>query len=349
MRDSMLSIAGASLVCPLGLYSQAALAAMRAGISRFERLDEPEATVSRLARVAPTATRGERMIALTRYALSEIGKSIKQYKLYSLPVFLALPEKDSSARYDELALIDVLKQELIAHAELQPVLPFECVSFCDRAGLFRALNRAARFLQQEHYPAALVGGIDSLVDPETLSELAARGCLLGGTNLDGRIPSEAAGFFLVQPPQYRGPHPALARILAVEEDQDLKPYSQVQAGEALTNAEGLTRVFHRLSRFYQARTDGVFSAQPGEGFWGREFSYAYLRNAALMPEPLRMESVGSEIGDTGAAAGGVALLRAIASFCPPKWSCQPACASALVYGSSDSGAIGACLIEAGGQ
>lgn len=344
MGRSILNIAGMSLACPLGLYSKAAVAAMRAGISRFERLDELNVTISRLAALEPAASRGERMGALIRYAITETCQGMRECRLPCLPVFLALPEDGSGAAFDDQTLMGALKHELFSRTGLQLLLPSTGVTRRGRAGLFTALKSAARFLHQEDVPVALVGAVDSLVDPHTLLELAARGRLQGRANLDGRIPSEAAGFFLVEPSQSRGRSCSLAQVVVVEEEQDPASFCRVQAGDALNSAQGLTQIFRRLRQTFPARADGIFSAQPGEGFWGREFSYAYLRNVALMPEPLRMESVGADIGDAGAAAGAVALLRAITSLHPPKWSHHRALTSALVYGISDSGAIGACLI-----
>ncbi len=344
MNRSILNIARTSLACPLGLYSQAAVAAMRAGISRFERFDELNVTISRLAALEPAASRGERMSALIRYAISETCQGMREFRLPCLPLFLALPEAGSGAAFDEQTLIAALTHELFSHMGLLLLLPSTGVTRRGRAGLFTALKSAARFLQQEDVPAALVGAVDSLVDPQTLFELAARGWLQGRANLDGRIPSEAAGFFLVEAPQRRSSSESLAQVVVVEEEQDSASFCGVQAGDAINSAQGLTRIFRQLRRTFPLRADGVFSAQPGEGFWGREFSYAYLRNVALMPEPLRMETVGADIGDAGAAAGAAALLRAITSMHPPKWSRHRALTSALVYGISDSGAIGACLI-----
>ncbi|HND09453.1 MAG TPA: hypothetical protein PKL17_13760 [Pseudomonadota bacterium] len=63
-----------------------------------------------------------------------------------------------------------------------------------------------------------------------------------------------------------------------------------------------------------------------------------------MPEPLRFVSIGTDHGDSGAAAGAVALLHAVASFSPPTWAQTAPVESALVYGVDDGGAMGACLV-----
>lgn len=69
---------------------------------------------------------------------------------------------------------------------------------------------------------------------------------------------------------------------------------------------GLTEVFSRLRTDPVAgtrRVDFFRSCQPTEAFWGRELAYAYLRNGALLPEPLVGEGIAESLGDPGAAAG----------------------------------------------
>jgi 3-oxoacyl-[acyl-carrier-protein] synthase-1 len=83
----------------------------------------------------------------------------------------------------------------------------------------------------------------------------------------------------------------------------------------------------------------VLSCQTGEGYWAKEFAQAYLRNAALFPEPLQVEELATTLGDVGAAAGalqvgyGLHLLK------------KRGGGRALVYGSSDTGGVGACVLE----
>jgi len=101
-------------------------------------------------------------------------------------------------------------------------------------------------------------------------------------------------------------------------------------------------LFHELGAGFTGSVDAVVSAQSIEGFWGRELSYAYLRNVEFMPEPFYERAVGSECGDTGAAAGAVALVRAIDGlYAHPGARARD---SALVYGVSDHGAVGGCVL-----
>lgn len=348
MSAAALSITAASLACPLGLRSAAVLAALRAGVTRFTLLDEPAATVSRLSTLPETSTRSQRMQALLQHALIELGQKVQREAGYAreLPVFLALPEPDPDAPYDERACLGVLHESLLALLHRQPLLRPESLVHRGRAGFFTALRRAGALVRSGQAETALVGAVDSQVDPQSLRALAARGLLLGPANCDGRIPSEAAGFLLVTHAQGPDTHRVLAQVLPPEEGAERASFDSVHTGAALNVAHGLTELFRRVlsQPAVPPRVDCIISAQPGEGFWGREVSYAYLRNVQRMPEPLRLEFVGAELGDTAAAAGLVALLRALASLRPPAWSIEPPSHSALVYGVSDTGATGACVL-----
>ena len=68
-------------------------------------------------------------------------------------------------------------------------------------------------------------------------------------------------------------------------------------------AEGLATLFRQLRLGSGARVDEVFAAVTGERYYAQEFAHASLRNAALMPEPLRLRSIAASLGDLGAAAG----------------------------------------------
>jgi len=116
------------------------------------------------------------------------------------------------------------------------------------------------------------------------------------------------------------------------------------AQRAPSEADGLRAVLHALQR--EAVTgarhvDAVFACQPGDSFWGTEFSRASLRNASLMPEPLRVVIAGKGLGDAGAGADpvmlGVPLHRA-------RWR-QAGGRRRLVHGSADGGHVGACVVE----
>jgi len=341
MSTHMLSIVRAGLACPIGLRSDAALAAMRAGLDSFITSDEvPDATVSRLSILSPETSRLNRMLALMRYALEEVLEKPPAKWPESIPLFMALPEREVGATYDEARLIHLLQEAVMALTGANAAFTEATTARKGRAGIFTALLHANSALAQSRVPFALVGAIDSLVDPETVLKLDHEGLLLGLRNLDGRIPGEAAAFFLVSSTNTLRNDTILAHIHAIETDHEPESFDQFNRGKAINHAYGLTRLFQRLSRAFSGQASAVVTGGSCEGYWGREFSYAYLRNVDIMPEPLNHKATGNDIGDAGAAAGAVAIHQALSEFKPRPGSTQCALQNALIYDISDQGALG---------
>jgi hypothetical protein len=90
----------------------------------------------------------------------------------------------------------------------------------------------------------------------------------------------------------------------------------------------------------RARPATVIAFETGETFFTRAFATGYLRNVQLMPEPLQHELIAANLGDTGAAAAGMALVRA-------DWTMRRLCTQVatrvLIYGHADSGACAATV------
>jgi 3-oxoacyl-[acyl-carrier-protein] synthase-1 len=108
-----------------------------------------------------------------------------------------------------------------------------------------------------------------------------------------------------------------------------------------TMGEGLTRLFGELRAAHPDwRADAVYSSQPGTNHWGREFKLAALRNASLLPEPMRYTSLHGELGDCGSASAPMQLAFALLRFAR-----GDVLRRVLIYGESDDGALGACLLE----
>jgi 3-oxoacyl-[acyl-carrier-protein] synthase-1 len=91
----------------------------------------------------------------------------------------------------------------------------------------------------------------------------------------------------------------------------------------------------------------LLSCQTGESFFAQEFVQAYLRNAALMPEPLTTDLVAESLGDVGAAAGAVQSALALEKGLLPELPENPS--RVLIYGCSDHGQVGATVVEGPGS
>jgi len=336
-------VVGVGLCTPIGTTTHLTLASLRAGLVRFaetqveDDLGEP-VRASRLSLLDVAATRTERMSALARQALVGVKPVLERLPPRGrVPVYLGLPEQGLGAAVERKALEAAILAEGAGRLELVTVHEG------GRAAFFEALATATRDLQSGRAGAlALVGAVDSYGDAASLEALSKARLNLGRQNPDGRIPGEAAGFVALT-------RPGASKSLGLEEAGvvlgtalaiDSRPFARMEPGLA----DGLTEVLRSVRSdgvMGGRRVDGVLACQPGETWWGTEFSRAYLRNAGLMPEPLRVHLSGEGLGDAGAGAGpvmvGVALHRA-------RWR-EPAARRTLIYGSADGGRVGACVVE----
>jgi 3-oxoacyl-[acyl-carrier-protein] synthase I len=342
-----LAIVSLGLCSPLGLTARSTQAEVMAGTARIFETDVKDSwgepvRASSLTLLPTDHSRSERMTALAITALTDCMQDAPAVKDVPLPCVLGVPEGGSGAAVDLQQLTDAL---LAAGATWRLQLADRGIIRAGRASFFQALCRAQELLSSHLHPFVLVGAVDSLCDCESLQMLARKRRTLGGPNRDGIIPGEGAGFVLLTQPhrQKANTWEKKAVVLACKLATDAHPFLRAQP----TQGEGLTEAFRLLRAHPRAgtrRTDIFLSCQPMEAFWGQEFTYAYLRNGALLPEPLRGDSITGSLGDLGAAAGIVQLAMAL----HPRRNWRPQEATlwrALIYGSSDSGHVGACVVE----
>jgi len=335
-------VVGLGLCTPVGTSTHMTLASLRAGLVRFTRtkvLDEVGEPVraSRLSLLDDSLSRTQRMVALALQALAGVRPLLACLPSGRVPLYLGLPEAGLGAGVEQQALVAALRDETAGRLEVVQVHE------SGRAAFFEALASAQKDLHSGRAGAlALVGAVDSLADTTSLEALVGARLHLGRRTPDGRIPGEAAGFVALVRPGARKSLKleATGVLLGTALAMEPSPFAQ----RAPSNADGLTAVLHALQRDAVTggrRVDAVFACQPGDSFWGTEFTRASLRNAGLMPEPLRVHLAGEGLGDAGAGAGpvmlGVALHRA-------RWR-QSGARRTLVYGSSDCGHVGACVVE----
>lgn len=327
--------------CPLGRYSQAALAAANAGIRRYievPAVTDPAGLPARACRLASLSDDDPyaRAIFFARDALSEALMPVARCSGRAIPVFVATPPAALSPLGQD-TLLAALREVAPAHFDLHWVA--SSITSDGRAGGASAL--AAALMALDSVPQVLVGGLDSQASGTALQSLADTNRLLGERNCDGRLPGEGAAFLLLgRPGLYSAPVP-LGAIHALARAQDPRAFLQAQAGRA----EGLSQVFASLRRAWPTRVDEIVTAQSAERYWGSELAMAYLRNVELMPEPMRTRQVANALGDCGAAAFPIGLLFALLDF-RSRLTSQGPIRSALVYASSDTGLVGGTIMSA---
>ncbi|MFL5344931.1 MAG: 3-oxoacyl-ACP synthase [Hyalangium sp.] len=344
--DAM-AIIGLGLCTPLGLTARATQVEMAAGTVRFfetEVLDSAGEPIraSVLPLLEPELTRTERMAALAVTALQEALKGTASLGIERLPLLLALPEAGSGASFDLKALLKALND---ASGPVRLESSESTLISEGRAGFFRALTEASRFLSSRKASWVLVGGVDSMCDRDSLAHHAHMGRSLGPSTRDGTLPGEGAGFLLLASPLTQGQRGLAPLGWIVGYSLSHEPHCFLQRKPNL--AEGLSDAFRQLRTHPVVgarRVDHVLSCQTGENFWAQEFNYSYLRNAPLMPEPLTMALIAASLGDVGAAAGPIQAGSALHHL-KRQAPAEEDPTRVLVYGCADAGQVGACVIE----
>lgn len=185
-------IQAAGAVTPVGLGLPQTAGSLRTRVQLFEDLEivGPDGEPLRGARVRlPEQHRGvERLVAMAVAALEE---SVAGKRLDGVPLILCGPEPVAFPYEPANLLHDIARQcsagidggrsRMIARGRL---------------GVVEALGGAAALLARgSEY--VLVGGVDSLTDPERVAQLAREGRLIDAANSDGFVPGEAAVVLLL--------------------------------------------------------------------------------------------------------------------------------------------------------
>jgi 3-oxoacyl-[acyl-carrier-protein] synthase-1 len=334
------AVIGVGVCSSLGLDAESSLAAAEAGLSRMVETSafgtgDTAAVCAPLELLPLDTARGRRIHWLAGTAYLDLMRRFPEWKRVDLPVLLVGPEACADHDVPRDFMITNLR-ELGDAAVPRAVTDWWLAG--GRGGWFQAASRALALLAAGE-PLIALAAVDSDCDPNSLLRLARRKALLGKDNQQGRIPGEGAAFVLLARPEV--PRQIRARPLAWLGGlrTGTEPRHLLQSRS--TMGEGLTRLFGELRAAHPDwRADAVYSSQPGTNHWGREFKLAALRNASLLPEPMRYTSLHGELGDCGSASAPMQLAFALLRFAR-----GDALRRVLIYGESDDGALGACLLE----
>ena len=335
------ALIGVGVCTSLGLDAESSLSAVEAGMSRMVETepfgpDHPVVSASLELFPADTA-RGRRVHWLTGAAYLDLIRRFADWSRVDLPMLMVGPEPRADHDVPRDFMVTHLR-ELSDAAVPRPVPDWWLAG--GRGGWFGALQRALALLAGGE-PLVMLGAVDTDCDPASLRRLVRRNALLGERNPQGRIPGEAAAFLMLARPEV--PRQIEARpwawLSAAAVGSEPRHFLQGTS----TLAEGLTALFGLMRQARAGwRADVVYSSQPSENHWSRAFTMAYLRNPELMPEPMKFEQLCDELGDCGAAAPALQL-----AFAGLRFSRGDAIARALIFGESDDGQLGACMVEAG--
>lgn len=207
----------------------------------------------------------------------------------------------------------------------------------------RALAAAcARLAHERGVSACVVVAGDSLVNASTLNWLDEQARLKRPDNSDGVIPGEAAACVVVA----RRPPPAVARPVRLvglglgteaatpSSDEPLRGVGIVEAVRAALREAGLSL----------ADIDVRLSDAAGEGYAFKELALLLGRLLRERHEPIPLRLPAESLGDTGAAAGLVALVLGVAELSAPRSSLR----RALVLASDVDGDRSAVVLSTSG-
>ncbi len=326
------SIVGFAGCSSLGYSLGPTLAAMGAGLSNFtdtglkSPFDTPVMAASLVDRDFP---RFERLRALVSFGLADLEALLGAVGVPHAPLMIGLPPD----------LDDDEQTTLRAELANSPIIQPETAWFpYGRASAFAALARALDLIEGGAHRLVLVGGIDSLCSYEMVHRLVQFGRVLG-PHTEGTIPGEAAVFALLA----RADDPVAKESTAVVLEAPAlhrAPAPFIERDRA--SGDALATVLATLRERGSRSVDRVIAAHSGEGYFGRSFAHAYLREVDLMPEPLELELLADLVGDVGAAAGILGLAFATYRMVV---DARGSHGRALVYSESDTGEVGAAIID----
>jgi 3-oxoacyl-[acyl-carrier-protein] synthase I len=328
---------------PIGLTAAASYSAVRAGLVAFTETSHRSSAgdpirVSSLTGVPPTATRRDRMTLLSRLALADLVREWEPKALRTLGLFVGLPEDVIDRRYDALAFVRGLAGLVAAAVEVP--CPVARGYERGRSAFFFALEGAITALHANECDGAIVGSVDSLCAAETLETLDTSRRLLGVVSSDGVIPGEGSAFLLLTASRVADGEGS--RVISVSTGREAHHFGT----DTVNTAHGMSDVLRTIRQHPAVRgrrVDLLFTCETGERFWTDELAMAYLRNAALMPEPFSRTTMGQAFGDAGAGAGSLQFTMGLQASERRRNARRPCLM--LVCGASDNGHLGACLVE----
>lgn len=340
MNPEDIVITGRGLVTPVGLYTEATCAALRAGVARLKEIksyfidksfnDEKPVCGGRVPtewfdgepkpeewpgherfKVALPPPRDslvepgvERVVELARHALREALASARGKKDVqgNVGLYLGLDELEDAS-------------PIVAACRQQIAFPEECtVVFTEGrcAGLL-ALAKALQDIRRGIVAGAVVGGADSLVRAPVLQRLQEQGLVQSPGNPQGVVPGEAAGFLFIEKGESamkREVEP-VAVILAAACGEE-----PTVGTEDPNQAVGLTKVIHEA-----LKSSGGLTVSPlvvcdlnGDRYRAMEWAFASMRTMGQLHCDIELWHPADCIGDSGAASGMLNIIWATEAF-----------------------------------
>ena len=343
--NGRLAVTGIGLVTPVGLNAPASLAALRAGISRIGDLpgflvpnasgDLEPATGAQIPTVPANRRGPERLLRLARHALAEAVAQARLPRSPRCALFLGTAAPNPAGRllpYGPLLLrgLGGVLSALVGSSDVRLVET-------GRASVLQAFRMAAQEMAGENPPdAVIVGGVDSLISPRSLSFLSATKRLREGRRSTGILPGEGAGFLVLETPEAAARRHATVWTVVEAAAGGVDSTPPEKPNRALV----LGRVFRAVAGNIAKARPLIISDLNGERSRAYEWMFASTR-APFFHSGMEHWLPSESIGDAGAACGAVTSVWAVdalqKSYCGAH--------EAVVWGSSDEGPREAIVIK----
>lgn len=354
MAQESAAIFAIGMITPVGIGAKQTTASVKAGISRFSETSiydkrfEPFVMAvlpddvlppleEELEKVAGLTTRQARMLRLATPAIQEALEDVPNTQ--EIPLYLGVPE---SLPERPEAVDDVFIEHLVTQSGVSLNIDTSKVFPQGRAAGLVALKEAIDHLASEKDQFIIVGGVDTYLDLYLLGTLDKEGRILGPATMDGFVPGEGAGFFLLGSPDKSsdlGREP-IAKMQAVGIGHEEGHYYS----EEVYRGDGLAEAF-QTSFSSDGGSAGkiriVYAGLNGENFGAKEWGVAYMRSKDYFEDDFRIEHPADCFGDTGAALG--PLMTGLSAIGLMNKTIDGPC---LVWCSSDYGTRAALILGA---
>lgn len=372
-----LRISAVGLACSLGLSSEEACAAARAGLVRVSPINSINAAKDPLfaketldgvpafnGHIVPTLAAGcsglGKLIALARPAVQDLtrkaglsGSDLRRTGLclclsdaFYQTRFGESPEpigEDEPAGYEETwnGIVSTAPDRLCEALALPIARETRWVSKAGRLGLLGALRQATQWFATGALDRCLIGTIESCVEPAALLAYGAAHVVKSNANPVGFMPGEAAAFVLVEPDVPARHDGAVVRITSATHAVDaayLDPDLQPLGRGICQVAEQIMVGRSGTTWFPDLVVADLNGTEMRASDWGHALVHMRDRFGDFTAETwLPVES----FGETGAATGGLGLCMV---FEAARRGHLPG-SSALLVLCGEAGGRGAVLLE----
>ncbi|WNG13778.1 hypothetical protein [Cystobacter fuscus] len=361
----MLAVTGVGMVSALGEGVVGSCAASRAGIVRILPLDEPrlfdpDTGEGELARghSLPQVTGGftglGRLAALAVAGFRDLGRSAQVSDLSRCALYLVAPNDFHRRLLEELGLLPEeheTRREVYAKRLVPTVLQLlkvgvppklQTVLFGE-TGIIDAIRDAAERLRSGLVDRCIIGGLDSLVEPQVAWTLERLGLLKGPERPAGVLPGEAAAFAVLELPTAASRRGARIEALIEAPRAAAEPFHRLSRQPAMGVA-----LSQCISDTVEALPDGgreiglVIGALNGDVYRAHDWGTALVRLRERNLGELRQWYPAQSFGEIGAATALVGLCMAIRGFARGYAKTR----GVLVWSAGDDGSRGAFYVRA---